>query len=392
MPTCSRVNPYASTAGLLQYDRRRHAEEVAALVRASVADLGAVLDPSGDQLTLVDDEGHILSDTESLFCFLDLVADRLVGDTVALPVNAPWAAAELVESRGHKVRWSKTSAPSLMQEADAPGVGFAANLEGGIILPGFMAAFDAAAGLLKMLDLLAARSTRLSEVSAAAPTVHLLHETVVTPWEQKGMVMRSLVEQTQGRDVLLIDGVKVNHDQRLGARAAGSGGARDPHLGRGRQRRRGQAVRAGVPAPHPSDGSLTGSGAPGGEVLVRAPSAAIGAGSVAAMNVPAELRYSSEHEWVRIEGELVRVGITDYAQDALGDVVFVQLPEPGATLSAGAGMGEIESTKSVSEVYAPLAGTVVGGEPRSGGLPRARQRRPLRRGMDRRAGDLRRDR
>jgi glycine cleavage system H protein len=63
------------------------------------------------------------------------------------------------------------------------------------------------------------------------------------------------------------------------------------------------------------------------------------------MNVPAELRYSSEHEWVRIEGGLVRVGITDYAQDALGDVVFVQLPEPGATLSAGAGMGEIESTK-----------------------------------------------
>jgi mannose-1-phosphate guanylyltransferase/phosphomannomutase len=100
-----------------------------------------------------------------------------------------------------------------MQEADAPGVGFAANLEGGIILPGFMAAFDAAAGLLKMLDLLTARSTRLSEVSAAAPTVHLLHETVVTPWEQKGMVMRSLVEQTQGRDVLLIDGVKVNHDR-----------------------------------------------------------------------------------------------------------------------------------------------------------------------------------
>jgi glycine cleavage system H protein len=77
------------------------------------------------------------------------------------------------------------------------------------------------------------------------------------------------------------------------------------------------------------------------------------------MNVPADLRYSSEHEWVRIEGGRARVGITDYAQDALGDVVFVQLPEPGTALSAGAGMGEIESTKSVSEVYAPLAGTVV---------------------------------
>jgi glycine cleavage system H protein len=77
------------------------------------------------------------------------------------------------------------------------------------------------------------------------------------------------------------------------------------------------------------------------------------------MNVPAELRYSAEHEWVRLDGGLARVGITDYAQDALGDVVFVQLPEVGSEMGAGAGMGEIESTKSVSEVYAPLAGTVV---------------------------------
>lgn len=205
------LNPYASTAGLLQYDRDRHAEEVAALVRASVADLGAVIDPSGDQLTLVDDEGRILTDTETLFCFLDLVSDRLVGDTIALPVNAPREAAELVGNRGHQVRWSKTSAPALMEAADSPGVGFAQNLEGGVILPGFMPAFDAAGGLLKMLDLLSARKAKLSEVVAAAPTAHMLHETVVTPWEEKGMVMRSLVEQTQGRDVVLIDGVKVNH-------------------------------------------------------------------------------------------------------------------------------------------------------------------------------------
>jgi glycine cleavage system H protein len=75
--------------------------------------------------------------------------------------------------------------------------------------------------------------------------------------------------------------------------------------------------------------------------------------------IPADLRYSSDHEWVRIEGNLVRVGITDYAQDALGDVVFVQLPTVGAVLTGGAMFGEVESTKSVSEVYAPVAGTVV---------------------------------
>jgi glycine cleavage system H protein len=77
------------------------------------------------------------------------------------------------------------------------------------------------------------------------------------------------------------------------------------------------------------------------------------------MNVPDELRYSSDHEWVRVEGARVRVGITDYAQDALGDVVFVQVPAVGATVGAGDAVGEVESTKSVSDIYAPIAGTVV---------------------------------
>ena len=207
------VNPFASTSGLMQFDRQAHAQGVADLVRASGADLGAVLDPSGEQLTLVDDSGTVLTDDQLLFCFLDLVCDRLLGDAVALPVTAPRAAAEIVESRGYHVRWTKTSVAALMEESSQPGVGFGANRDGGIILPGFLPAFDAAGGLLKMLDLLAARAAPLSEVLAKVPDAHLLHEEVVTPWEQKGTVMRSLVEQTQGRDVTLIDGVKVHHDR-----------------------------------------------------------------------------------------------------------------------------------------------------------------------------------
>jgi glycine cleavage system H protein len=77
------------------------------------------------------------------------------------------------------------------------------------------------------------------------------------------------------------------------------------------------------------------------------------------MNVPDELRYSTDHEWVRSEADRVRVGITDYAQDALGDVVYVDLPHQGVTVEAGGVLGEVESTKSVSEIYAPLAGEVV---------------------------------
>lgn len=79
--------------------------------------------------------------------------------------------------------------------------------------------------------------------------------------------------------------------------------------------------------------------------------------------IPEDLKYTSDHEWVRTEtddeGDLLRVGITDYAQDALGDIVFVTLPEPGTELTAGDTCGEVESTKSVSEIYAPVSGRVV---------------------------------
>ncbi len=77
------------------------------------------------------------------------------------------------------------------------------------------------------------------------------------------------------------------------------------------------------------------------------------------MNVPSDLRYSSDHEWIRSTSDTTAVvGITDYAQDALGDVVFVDLPEVGSTVTVGDSIGEIESTKSVSDVYSPLTGTV----------------------------------
>ncbi|HEV7761832.1 MAG TPA: glycine cleavage system protein GcvH [Acidimicrobiales bacterium] len=77
------------------------------------------------------------------------------------------------------------------------------------------------------------------------------------------------------------------------------------------------------------------------------------------MDIPDDLRYSTDHEWARAEEGRVRVGITDYAQDALGDVVFVDVPEVGAQVEKGAAVAEVESTKSVSEIYAPMAGTVV---------------------------------
>ncbi len=76
------------------------------------------------------------------------------------------------------------------------------------------------------------------------------------------------------------------------------------------------------------------------------------------MNIPAELRYSSDHEWVRVDGATATIGITEYAQDALGDVVFVEMPDTGLAVAAGESFSEVESTKSVSDIYAPITGAI----------------------------------
>lgn len=77
------------------------------------------------------------------------------------------------------------------------------------------------------------------------------------------------------------------------------------------------------------------------------------------MTVPSELKYSKEHEWVKIDGDIVTIGITDFAQSELGDIVFVELPEEGDELTSGDSFGSVESVKTVSELYAPLSGKVV---------------------------------
>ena len=107
------------------------------------------------------------------------------------------------------------------------------------------------------------------------------------------------------------------------------------------------------------------------------------------MNIPDDLRYSAEHEWVRLEGSTARVGISDFAEDTLGDVVFVQLPDVGATVQAGAPISEVESTKSVSDIYAPVSGTVTAVNEALTTQPGAGQLGPVRRRVDVRGRGLR---
>jgi len=211
------VNPYASTRQSLSFDRWEHAAHVSGLVKASGAHVGAVIDTDGEYITFVDDTGHIVTDDQGLMALLHLVlADaekRGTGaPTVALPVSVGRGVEAMCEEAGAELLWTKLSTPHLMEVASRPGVRFAASQEGGYIFPSFLPAYDAVATLVETLGLLASTGSRLSQIVGRLPVVRLAHEAVVTPWEKKGLVMRMVMEWTKDRDVLLIDGVKVLHD------------------------------------------------------------------------------------------------------------------------------------------------------------------------------------
>ncbi|HEX5266195.1 MAG TPA: sugar phosphate nucleotidyltransferase [Acidimicrobiales bacterium] len=206
------VNPYASTAGAVGFDVRTHAEAVGELVRASGAHVGAVLDPDGERLTLVDDSGHVLTDDEALFSMLGLVLTTQAHPAVALPAAVPGAAEAMCADAGAPLTWTKLAPAHLMDVAAEGGHSFAATQDGGFIFPGFLPAFDSVAALANLLAMLAVTGLRLSKLVAGVPRFHLAHETVVTPWEQKGLVMRMLVENSKDHELVLVDGVKVLHD------------------------------------------------------------------------------------------------------------------------------------------------------------------------------------
>ncbi len=203
------VNPYANTAGVLGFDRQASAARVSELVRASGAHLGAVLDPGGEHLAVVDDLGHPLTDDEALLVLLTLVTEATPSARVALPVAASRAAEQICRKNGAEIVWTKLSAPHLMEMARTEHVTLAASQSGGFIFPRFLPGFDAAATLVNLLALLTAAGKKLSEMVAELPAVHIVHQSVHTPWDQKGMVMRTLVERSQGRELVLVDGVKV---------------------------------------------------------------------------------------------------------------------------------------------------------------------------------------
>jgi len=203
------VNLSAHTAGMISVDPTANAQRVAELVRASGSQLGAVVDADCEHLTVVDDEGSVLSDDQALLVFLLLVTANVKDARVVLPVSVPNAAAAICEAAGATITYAKLSSAHLMELAARPGVAFAANRSGGFMWPRFLPAYDAAASLVMLVDLLARSGERLSSLVRGLPSAHVAHLTVATPWERKGLVMRGLVEQLADHKTVLIDGVKV---------------------------------------------------------------------------------------------------------------------------------------------------------------------------------------
>ena len=144
------VNPYANTANVLTFDDQRSAARVSELVRASGAHLGAVLDPGGEYLAIVDDLGHALTDNEALLVLLTLVTEANPSARVALPVAASRAAEEICTKSGAEIVWTKLSASHLMEVARSERVTLAASQSGGFIFPRFLPAYDAAATLVNL--------------------------------------------------------------------------------------------------------------------------------------------------------------------------------------------------------------------------------------------------
>jgi len=202
------INPNVSTPGVINFDRTVHVARLVDLVRSSGASLGAMLEPDGEQLTLVDDTGHVLDDDQALLALTLLVSSAEPQGVVAVPVDASRQVETICAGTDSEVLRTKLSSTQLLEAAASPRARFAANTSGGFVFPQFLPAFDAVATLVRVLSLLALRKEALSSVVSHLPETSIVRWEVLTPFEQRGLVMRSLVEQADPAELVLLDGLK----------------------------------------------------------------------------------------------------------------------------------------------------------------------------------------
>lgn len=208
------INPYTAdptSRAQVRSDPARLGE----LVRLSGSDFGLRFDPDAERADVVDDRGRLLDWTTTTLFYVRQLCRTHPGGRIVLPLSQTEAAQRMAGAAGGEIVWAKTSAVGLMEAAGEPGV-IAAIGEDGVIVPRVMPAPAATAQFVLTLELLAAQPGPMSEVVDALPRVHLLRDTVPTPWERKGTVMRTLVEESDPALTTLIDGVKVHTADRSG--------------------------------------------------------------------------------------------------------------------------------------------------------------------------------
>jgi mannose-1-phosphate guanylyltransferase/phosphomannomutase len=203
----NRLDEASPTQSLAQIRAGMH--RLAELVSSSRAAFGVRFDPVGERISLIDDQGAMVSDDRALLVVLDLIAAERRSGRVALPVTTTRVAEDL--SRYHKVQvdWTPTSLHGLYAATERDEVIFAADGRGGFVVPEFSNSIDGIAAFTRLLGLVARTRLTLSQIHARIPAAYLLKRSMPTPWAAKGIVMRTVVEAAGDRTIDTTDGVRV---------------------------------------------------------------------------------------------------------------------------------------------------------------------------------------
>jgi mannose-1-phosphate guanylyltransferase / phosphomannomutase len=208
------LNAYAAPGRLSRTEQefQESLERLGGIVRSIRADLGLWIDPGGEVMHLVDDEGRALPPELTQLIFVELALDYLNVRNVAIPVTSPAAVADLIRAREGTVLWTKTEHHAMMASAEKADL--VAGTRGEFIFPHFIPAYDGMYAAAKLLEGLALSGLKLSELLDRHPRMHIRQERVACPWGRKGAVMRRLMQDTEQERRQLVDGVKIWKSER----------------------------------------------------------------------------------------------------------------------------------------------------------------------------------
>jgi len=208
------LNAYFDDRQARAHERSRHLEQLSNVTLSLAANLGMLLDHDGETLALVDDQGRIVQES-MLFALLTLLVARATpGARIAVPVTMPRAIEAIAAENGATVIRTPADRRATMALAEREGkaLQFAGGSNYQVIFPEFQPAFDALYASAKVMELLAGEQKRLSELVDLLPHWHVANRTVPCPWDRKGLIMRALLDETNGANVELTDGIRVDRD------------------------------------------------------------------------------------------------------------------------------------------------------------------------------------